>query len=62
MRIGWEEWLSSREAKRESLRRAGLDAPSRRSTSHSAADVRMRRSFGGRRIPEWAERHEEDAR
>ena len=53
MRIGWEEWLRSREAKREALRRAGLDAPSRRSTSHGTADARLRRAFGGRRAPEW---------
>ena len=47
----WEEWLLSREAKRETLRRAGLDAPSRRKMSYSASERRMRQAFGGERVP-----------
>ena len=47
----WEEWLRSREAKRETLRRVGLDAPSRRKTSHSSSERRMRQAFGGLRAP-----------
>ena len=58
MRIGWNEWLASREAKRENLRRLGLDAPSRRSTSCSASERAMLKAFGGRRVPSWAERRE----
>ena len=50
----WEEWLLSRAAKRETLRRAGLDAPSRRKTSFSASERRMRRAFAGERVPVWA--------
>lgn len=49
----WEEWLLSRAAKRETLRRAGLDAPSRRKTSHSDSERRMRQAFGGLRAPDF---------
>ena len=55
MTVKWNEWLASREAKRELLRRLGLDAPSRRKTSYGTSDLRMRSAFGGRRIPAWAE-------
>ena len=33
VRLTWEEWKAARAAKRETLRRLGLDAPSRRSES-----------------------------
>ena len=48
--ITWEEWKAGREAKRESLRRLGLDSPSRRSASSS--DRRLRKAFGGKRFPD----------
>lgn len=51
----WEEWRLSRAAKRDALRRAGLDAPSRRKTSFNASERRMRQAFGGLRVPAWAE-------
>lgn len=51
----WEEWLASREAKRETLRRFGCDAPSRRETSFNTSERHMRETFGGGRIPKWAE-------
>ena len=51
----WEEWLSSRAAKRAVLRRHGLDAPSRRKTAYGSSDRIMRKAFGGGRIPAWAE-------
>ena len=41
--ISWEEWKASRAAKRENLRRLGLDAPSRR--SESTSDRRLRAAF-----------------
>lgn len=47
----WEEWLLSRADKRETLRQAGLDAPSRRKTSYSSSERRMRQAFGGERVP-----------
>jgi len=49
--IGWEEWLASREAKRENLRRLGLAAPSRRETDFGNAGRRLRRAFNGERAP-----------
>lgn len=52
--VSWEEWLASRAKKRELLKRAGLDAPSRRETSYSTSDVRLRRAFGGARAPSFA--------
>ncbi len=45
----WEEWKASRAAKRENLRRLGLDAPSRR--SESTSDRRLRAAFNGKRAP-----------
>ena len=54
--IEWEEWRASREIKREALRRAGLDVPSRRKKSVGTSDLRLRRAFGGGRVPSWAER------
>ena len=47
--IFWEEWKASRAAKRENLRRLGLDAPSRR--SESTSDRRLRAVFNGKRAP-----------
>ena len=49
IRMTWEEWKASRAAKRETLRRLGLDAPSRR--SESTSDRRLRQAFGGERAP-----------
>ncbi len=54
--IEWEEWRASRAMKREVLRRAGLDALSRRKKSVGTSDLRLRRAFGGSRVPNWAER------
>ncbi len=48
--ITWEEWKAGREAKRETLRKLGLDSPSRRSSSSS--DKRLHKAFGGKRVPE----------
>ncbi len=45
----WDEWKAARAAKREALRRLGLDAPSRR--SESTSDRRLRAAFGGERAP-----------
>lgn len=50
----WEEWKTSRERKREVLRRYGVDAPSRRKTSFNTAERHMVKAFGGSRIPTWA--------
>jgi len=49
--IGWDEWLASRAAKRENLRRLGLDAPSRRTTDYGTSGRRLRAAFGGLRVP-----------
>lgn len=57
--MSWQEWLDSRDARREALRRYGVDAPSRRSTSFNAAERHMRRAFGGARIPAFAQRSAE---
>lgn len=48
--VTWEEWKSGRGAKRETLRKRGLDSPSRRSSSSS--DKRLRKAFGGQRVPD----------
>ncbi len=50
--ITWEEWKAGREAKRETLRKLGLDAPSRRSISSS--DKHLRKAFGGKRVPDFS--------
>lgn len=52
--MSWEEWKASRAKKRELLKRLGLDAPSRRETSYSTSDKRLRRAFGGARAPSFA--------
>lgn len=49
IRLTWDEWKGARAAKREALRRLGLDTPSRR--SESTADRRLRAAFGGERAP-----------
>ena len=51
IRISWEEWKAGRAAKRETLRKLGLDAPSRRPFGH---DNRLRAVFGGERAPMFA--------
>ena len=48
--VTWEEWKAGREAKREALRKHGLDSPSCRSSSSS--DKHLRKAFGGKRVPE----------
>ena len=48
IRISWEEWKAGRAAKRETLRKLGLDAPSRRPFGH---DDRLRAVFSGERVP-----------
>ena len=50
----WEEWLNSRAAKRETLRRYACSASSRRTTSFNSSERLMRAEFGGARIPNWA--------
>lgn len=52
IRLTWEEWKAARAAKREALRRLGLDAPSRR--SESTSDRRLRLAFEGERAPNFA--------
>ena len=49
IRLTWEEWKAARAAKREALRRLGLDAPSRR--SEGSSDRRLRAAFDGERVP-----------
>ena len=49
IRLTWDEWKAARAAKREALRRLGLDTPSRR--SESTSDRRLRAAFGGERAP-----------
>ena len=51
IRMTWEEWKAGRAAKRETLRKLGLDAPSRRPFGH---DNSLRPSFGGARAPSFA--------
>ena len=49
IRLTWDEGKATRAAKREALRRLGLDAPSRR--RESTSDRRLRAAFGGERAP-----------
>ena len=51
IRLSWEEWQAGRTAKRETLRKLGQDAPSRRPFGH---DDRLRVAFGGSRAPSFA--------
>ena len=53
--LSWNEWLASREAKRENLRRHGLAAPSRRTTDYGTSGLRLRRAFSGLRAPEFVQ-------
>ena len=53
IRISWEEWKSSRAAKRDALRMAGLESSSRRKTSFSTSDLRLRKAFNGARVPSF---------
>lgn len=53
IRISWKEWQSSRAAKREALRSAGVEASSRRKTSYSTSDRLLRKAFGGARTPSF---------
>ena len=50
IRLSWEEWQAGRAAKRETLRKLGLDVPSRRPFGH---DDRLRAAFGGLRAPSF---------
>ena len=50
--ITWKEWKTGREARRETLRKLGLDATSRRSASSS--DKHLRKAFGGTRVPDFS--------
>lgn len=50
--VTWKEWKAGREAKRETLRKLGLDSPSRRISSSS--DKRLRKAFGGKRVPDFS--------
>ncbi|MGI6099279.1 MAG: hypothetical protein GX174_06255 [Lentisphaerae bacterium] len=52
IRITWEEWKAGRAARRETLRKYGLDSPSRRSSSSS--DKRLRKAFDGKRAPDFS--------
>ena len=51
IRQTWEEWQSSREAKRQNLRDFGLAFSSRRQHAIGSQENRLRRAFGGNRIP-----------
>jgi len=50
--MSWDEWKASRAAKRANLRRLGLDAPSRRTMDYGTGGQRLRKAFGGLRVPE----------
>ena len=49
--ITWEEWRSSRAAKRETLEKLGLSAPSRRTSAIGSQEKRLRKAFGDARVP-----------
>lgn len=49
--LTWEEWQSSRAAKRETLARLGLSAPSRRISAVGSQEKRLRKTFGEARAP-----------
>jgi len=49
--MSWDEWRASRAAKRANLRRLNLAAPSRRETDYGTSGRRLRRAFGGARVP-----------
>ena len=49
--LTWEEWQSSRAAKRETLAKLGLSAPSRRTSAFGSQEKRLRKAFGEKRAP-----------
>ena len=49
--LTWEEWQSSRAAKRETLAKLGLSAPSRRTSALGSQEKRLRKAFGEKRAP-----------
>ena len=49
--LTWEEWQSSRAAKRETLAKLGLSAPSRRTSAPGSQEKRLRKAFGEKRAP-----------
>jgi len=49
--LTWDEWQTSRAAKRANLMRLGLDVPSRRKTAIGSQEQRLRKVFDGRRVP-----------
>ena len=49
--LTWEEWQSSRAAKRETLVKLGLSAPSRRTSAFGSQEKRLRKAFGEKRAP-----------
>ena len=49
--LTWEEWQSSRAAKRETLAKLGLSAPSRRVSAFGSQEKRLRKAFGEKRAP-----------
>ena len=49
--LTWEEWQSSRAAKRETLVKFGLSAPSRRTSAFGSQEKRLRKAFGEKRAP-----------
>lgn len=51
--LTWEEWKASRAARREVLRTAGLDAPSRRKSGFGSSEKRLRAAFGAARVPDF---------
>ena len=48
IRISWDEWLSSRSAKRAALESRGLASPSRRSTARPEARAAAEKFIGVR--------------
>lgn len=49
--IKWDEWLMSREKKRELLRKLGLSVPSRRKRAIGSQEKRLTAAFDGKRVP-----------
>lgn len=49
--LTWAEWQSSRAAKRETLAKLGLSAPSRRTSALGSQEKRLRKAFGEKRAP-----------
>ena len=49
--VTWEEWQSSRAAKRETLAKVGLSVPSRRTSAIGSQEKRLRKAFGEARGP-----------